>query len=93
MQAFRADALGMLGLGDLPGGSFSSRAMAASSDGSVVAGTGTGALGSEAFVWDAANGMRPLAALLEERGLDLTGWKLRKSPASRRTAAWWWAPA
>ena len=79
MQAFRADAFGMLGLGDLPGGAFSSVALATSADGSVVVGSSAGAGGGEAFVWDPANGMRSLAALLEERGVDLTGWTLSEA--------------
>ena len=38
-------------LGDLPGGSFSSNALAISGDGSVVAGTSEGGSGTEAFRW------------------------------------------
>ena len=69
----------MLGLGDLTGGLFSSRARAASSDGSVVVGTGTSALGNEAFVWEADTGMRSIASVLQERGLDLGGWRLTEA--------------
>ena len=65
------------GLGDLPGGSFNSAANAVSADGSVVVGQGTGDSGSEAFIWDAVNGMQSLQVVLEvQLGLDLTGWTL-----------------
>ena len=33
-------------------------------------------LGSEAFIWDSANGMRNLRELLVSEGDDLTGWRL-----------------
>ncbi len=64
---------GMVGLGDLPGGSFSSQANAASADGSVIVGFGYSAdekplFGKEAFVWTAATGMRSLNDVLVARG-------------------------
>ena len=77
-EAFRwTEAGGMVGLGLLPSAQ-SSRAHGASADGSVVVGsavheTGTG---SEAFIWDATNGMRELNQVLTDLGLDLTGWNL-----------------
>lgn len=40
------------GIGDLPGGSFSSLANAVSPDGSVIVGVGDSALGHEAFRWE-----------------------------------------
>jgi probable HAF family extracellular repeat protein len=64
-EAFRwTQAGGMVGLGDLPGGSFSSWAYDVSADGSVVVGSGnTTASGSEAFRWTRAGGMVGLGFL------------------------------
>ncbi len=50
-------------LGDLPGGSFSSQALAESADGAVVVGNSSSAAGFEAFRWTAAGGMQPLGDL------------------------------
>ena len=45
----------------------------------VISTTG---LGQEAFVWDTANGTRPLKHVLEtEYGIDLTGWQLESIEA------------
>ena len=67
----------MVGLGDLAGGGFSSRALAVSADGSVVVGFGDSASSSEAFIWDQTHGMRNLRdVLVNDLGLDLTGWQL-----------------
>ena len=79
-EAFRWTAeTGMVGLGDLPGGAFSSQALGVSADGSIVVGHGTTAAGREAFIWDATNGMRNLKEVLEsDFGLNLTGWTLRE---------------
>jgi len=67
----------MIGLGDLPGGDYASRALGVSGDGSVVVGRGTSALGYEAFVWNPDDGMRALKDVLEDDyRLDLTGWTL-----------------
>ncbi len=52
-----------LGLGDLPGGSFSSVATAVSADGSVVVGRGNSSFGDEAFRWTQAGGMVGLGDL------------------------------
>ncbi len=75
-EAFRwTEETGLIGLGDLPGGIFSSRAIAVSGDGSVIVGQGNGASGEEPFIWDSLNGMRSLIQVLtNEFGLDLTGW-------------------
>ena len=55
---------GMIALGDLPGGSFSSGALAISNDGKVVVGSGTsGRLGREAFRWTEGTGMVGLGEL------------------------------
>ena len=52
-EAFRwTSGGGMVGLGDLPGGSFNSDALATSADGSVVVGGSESASGSEAFRWE-----------------------------------------
>ncbi len=53
----------MVGLGDLAGGIFLSRAYAASNDGSVVVGFGTSGSGYEAFRWTEAGGMVGLGDL------------------------------
>jgi uncharacterized membrane protein len=79
-EAFRwTQAGGMVGLGDLAGGSFSSRANAVSADGAMVVGQGLSSLGNEAFVWDATRGMRSLRqVLIGDFGLgaSLAGWTL-----------------
>ena len=52
---------GFQGVGDLPGGEFSSEALAVSDDGRVVAGRSASAQsGEEGFVWIQASGLRPL---------------------------------
>jgi probable HAF family extracellular repeat protein len=51
-EAFRWEDGVMTGLGDLPGGIFSSIAMAASFDGGVIVGQSSGASGWEAFRWE-----------------------------------------
>lgn len=57
-EAFRWTSLGgMVGIGDLSGGSFSSSAYAISDDGKVIVGKGTSASGEEAFRWTAGTGM------------------------------------
>jgi probable HAF family extracellular repeat protein len=52
-----------MGLGDLPGGGFSSFAYGVSSDGSIVVGQGLSASGAEAFRWTQGGGMVGLGAL------------------------------
>ncbi len=51
------------GLGDLPGGSFSSKAYGVSADGLIVVGMGTSASGTEAFRWTSGGGMVGLGDL------------------------------
>jgi probable HAF family extracellular repeat protein len=53
----------MVGLGDLPGGIFASRATDVTPDGSIVVGKGESELGSEAFIWTAETGMSGLDEL------------------------------
>lgn len=63
-EAFRwTQATGMVGLGDLPGGTFSSIANVVSADGSVVGGGSNSANGWEAFRWTQATGMAGLGDL------------------------------
>lgn len=58
-----AQAASFQGLGDLPGGSFSSTAVDISADGSVVVGRGLSTNGFEAFRWTAAEGLVGLGHL------------------------------
>ena len=51
------------GLGDLPGGDYSSRAFDVSADGSVVVGVSSIASGTRAFRWTAPDGMQSLGVL------------------------------
>lgn len=86
-QAFRwTQSSGMVGLGLLPGTTFSS-ASDVSADGAVVVG-GSGISpsllgeGNIAFIWDALHGLQSLPEVLTtEFGLDLTGWTLWKAIA------------
>ena len=67
----------MVGLGDLPGGIFSSDARGVSADGSVIVGSSYIVSGKVVFIWDAVKGMRNLQAILEvQLGLNLAGWTL-----------------
>ena len=77
-EAFRWTAeTGMVGLGDLPGGDFFSRAYSVSGDGSVVVGESESSSGLEAFIWDTSNGMRSLKdILIDDFDLDLNDWTL-----------------
>jgi uncharacterized membrane protein len=61
-----SQATGMVGLGDLPGGVFSSRATNVSATGDVVIGTGSVDAGIEAFRWTAATGMQGLGFLNQQ---------------------------
>jgi probable HAF family extracellular repeat protein len=82
-EAFRYTAgAGMIGLGDLPGGTFNSFAAAMSADGSVIVGLSDAAIGLAAFIWDAHHGIRNLQQVLVlEYGLGeaLSGWTLRRA--------------
>jgi uncharacterized membrane protein len=72
----------MVGLGDLPGGSFHSSANGVSADGSVIVGRGNSANNSEAFIWNSTLGMRSLKEVLtNDYGLNLTGWTLSDATA------------
>lgn len=64
MEAFRwTQAGGMVGLGDLTGGGFSSGASDVSADGSVIVGVSDSAFGKEAFLWTLGGGMVGLGDL------------------------------
>ncbi len=53
------------GLGDLPGGSFSSGARDVSPDWTIVVGASSSELGGEAFLWTASEGMLGLVPCLQ----------------------------
>ena len=82
-EAFRwTSGGGMVGLGDLPGGTFESDAKDVSADGSVIVGHAATALGFEAFVWTGTGGMQNLRELLIAGGATgLTGWTLTEANA------------
>ena len=90
----------MLGIGDLPGGTFSSSARAASADGAVIVGQGTSVNGPEAFHWTQTQGMRGLGDLpggafrsvahaLSGSGAVIVG----DSDTARRSEAFVWTAA
>ena len=58
-----ANAVSLTPLGDLPGGGTFSRAAAVSDDGLIVVGGSGSALGDQAFIWDAFNGLQGLGDL------------------------------
>ena len=65
IEAFRWTSAGMVGLGDLAGGVFSSRATGVSADGSVVVGFGTVVQNNQsAFRWTQGGSMVDLGALI-----------------------------
>lgn len=70
------EGLGMVGLGILPHQT-SSEALDTSADGHVVVGVS----GTEAFIYDPANGMRPLRDYLAGLGLDIGRWSLDSATA------------
>jgi len=82
-EAFRwTSETGMVGLGSLPGGYFSSKALAVSADGTKIVGQSYTESGDErpyrpeAFLWTEADGMMAISELLADAGVDLTGWNL-----------------
>jgi probable HAF family extracellular repeat protein len=82
-EAFRwTQAMGILGLGELAGGSYYSYPMAVSADGSTIVGfssTSGGSPAFSAFIWTEALGMRNLQDVLQQSGVDLTGWHLTRA--------------
>jgi probable HAF family extracellular repeat protein len=81
-EAFRwTSAGGMVDLEDVPSAIPESQALGVSANGSVVVGYADFSpdfvVNLEAFIWDAAHGMRNLKSVLtNDHGLDLTGWTL-----------------
>lgn len=71
-RAIRWTGTSALSLGTLEG---SSEARSISADGSVVVGLSAG----QAWIWEMNQGMRPLAEVLSELGVDLTGWTLTEA--------------
>ena len=77
-----SEAGGLVSLGDLPGGFEESTPVAVSNAGARVVGTGCtglfdGTCITEPYLWEPMRGMRRLAdALVDEYGIDLTGWSL-----------------
>jgi len=70
---------GMIPIGDIPGGApGGSTATDVSADGSVIIGYGESEIGSEAFRWIAATGIRSIRELLLAEGIDTLaiGWTL-----------------
>jgi hypothetical protein len=84
-EAFRWTAAGgMVGLSDLPGGTFYGAAWGVSADGLVVVGDSNSSSGSEAFRWTSAGGMRSVRDILvNDYGLGgpLAGWTLSQANA------------
>jgi hypothetical protein len=58
-----------MGLGDLAGLTFDSRAWGVSADGSTVVGVSAATMVYDAFIWDATHGMRRLDQVLSDAGL------------------------
>src|SRR5207248_6853460 len=54
---------------------------AVNADGSVIVGTSSTGRDSEAFVWDNVHGMRRLADVLADDGVNTSGWLLRTAYA------------
>jgi hypothetical protein len=81
------------GVGDAPGGGFLSKAYGVSANGRFVVGaTEVVTDGLEAFRWAPESGVRRLADVLSEHGLDLSGWTLQTATglsASGRTVVGW----
>ncbi len=71
-EAFRwTRADGMVGLGDLPGGDYSSFASGISPDGKVIVGTGSTDIGEEAFRWTEGDGIHRVVDWLEVNGVGV----------------------
>lgn len=76
--AFRwTEAEGLVALEDVLGAVVGGAALDVSADGSVIVGTTGAGAAAQAFVWTEATGARALAVLLQNAGLDLSGWQLR----------------
>lgn len=80
IEAFRwTQATGMVGLGELEGGAYDSRAYAVTADGRLVGGFGTSAIGKEAVIWDHEGVMYRVKDLLLNAGLtEVANWRLEE---------------
>lgn len=102
LQAFLwTESTGTIGLGDLPGGRFSSVARGVSADGSVVVGFGVSESGNEAFRWTEETGMVGLGDLpggeflseasdVSADGTIVVGWSKSRDPAIEGNEAFRW---
>lgn len=74
---------GVVGLSDLPGGRFFSKANAITADGSTIVGSSIGHAGEVPFIWDKVHGMRSLFALMINQGLggEFADWRLGNARA------------
>ena len=92
LEAFRwTAASGMVGLGELPGGLFESRANGVSADGSVVVGRSRtdDISANEAFVWTQDNGMQSLRDMLIASGVTgLDDWELHEASGISADGQW-----
>jgi probable HAF family extracellular repeat protein len=81
-EAFRWTETSTTWLGDLPGGQQASAAGDVSANGSVVIGWSATSIGNEAFIWDAAHGMRSIKQVLLDLGVwSVDGWTLGSAEA------------
>jgi uncharacterized membrane protein len=91
-EAFRWTAgTGMVGLGDLPGGTLLSEALAVSGDGSVIVGFGQddSAPFQHAVIWTDSNGPERLLDVLVARGAaGLEGWQLLTATGVSADGRW-----
>ncbi len=62
---------GLTAVGDLDGGAFSSRLSDVTANGSLAVGYGTSGTGRHAIIWDQSHGVRNLATLLTNAGMNL----------------------
>ena len=75
-------------LGVQPAGSVAGEAFDVSADGSVVVGVSYTDMGDQAFVWTEAFGMRTVADLLTDYGMDMEGWTLTRARAVSADGMW-----
>jgi hypothetical protein len=66
-------------VGDLAGGATDCRLLGLNLDGTRAVGKGTDGDGAAAVIWNSALGLRKLTTVLEERGIDVTGWNLTEA--------------
>jgi len=66
-------------VGDLAGGATDCRLLGLNLNGTRAVGKGTDGDGAAAVIWNSALGLRKLTTVLEERGMDVTGWNLTEA--------------